>query len=98
MVWRDTPALRGGGFEFSLDYNWIKKGVGVAGLWPLGCWSVVNLLQFVLMLSSACGCREWLVLFLASSNFQSWGQAQKSKMSVMSNRVIGLLGKWCRDS
>ena len=50
------------------------------------------------MLSSACGCREWLVLFLANSNFQSWGKAQKSKMSVMFNKVIGLLGKWCHNS
>ena len=28
MMWRDTPALRSGGFEFSLDYHWIKKGWG----------------------------------------------------------------------
>ena len=87
MVWRDTPALRGGGFEFSLDYNWIKKGWRVAIVWPLGCWG-----EFVPVLSSACGCREWLVLFLASSNFQSWGQAQKSKMSVTLKKVTGLLG------
>ena len=40
------------------------KGWGVAVVWPLGCWSVVNLLQFVPMLSSTCGCREQLVLFL----------------------------------
>ena len=28
MVGRDTPALRGRDFEFLLDYNWVKKGVG----------------------------------------------------------------------
>ena len=52
-------------------------------------------LQFVPMLSSACSCRERLVLFLLSSNFQSWGQAQKSKTAVMFNKVTGLLSKWC---
>ena len=36
MVWRDTPALRGGGFELLLDYNWILKVGGVAVVWPLG--------------------------------------------------------------
>lgn len=49
-------------------------------------------LLFVPMFSSACGCREWLVLLLLFSNFQSWGQAQKSEMAVMFNKVIGLLG------
>ena len=46
MVWRDTPALRGGGFELLLDYNWIKKGALERGfgsaVWPLGCWNVVT--------------------------------------------------------
>ena len=28
MVWRDTPALRGGSFELLLDYNWILKRWG----------------------------------------------------------------------
>ena len=28
MVGRDTPALRGGGFELLSGYNWIKKGGG----------------------------------------------------------------------
>ena len=80
MVWRDTPALRGGGFELLLDYNWTKNGwrgcccvaPGLLGRYNKG-------LQFVPVFSSACGCREQLVLFLLSSTFQSWGQAQKSK-------------------
>ena len=42
MVWRDTLALRSGGFELLLDYNWIKNGWGVAVVWPLGCWGVVT--------------------------------------------------------
>ena len=67
MVWRDTPALRGGGFEILLDYNQIKKG---RGLFSCGPWAVGGL-QFVPMLSSASGCREQLVLFLLSSNFPS---------------------------
>ena len=40
MVWRDTPALRGGGFELLLDYNWIKKVEGgellLCGPWAVG--------------------------------------------------------------
>ena len=67
MVWRDTPALRGGGFELLLDYNWIKKGALERGfgsaVWPLGCWGVVTRLQLLPMWSSACGCRKWFVLF-----------------------------------
>ena len=55
-------------------------------------------LQCVPMLSSAHGYREQLGLFLLSSNFQSWGQAQKRKMAIMFNKVIGLLGKWCHHS
>ena len=47
------------------------------------------------MLSSVRGCREQLFLFLLPSNFQSWGQAQKSKTAVMFNKVTGLLSKWC---
>ena len=36
MVWRDTPALRGGDLEFLVDYNEIKNGwEGVALMWPL---------------------------------------------------------------
>ena len=46
-MWRDNPALRGGGFELLLNYHWIKKGRG-AVVWPLGCWGVVNWrLEFV---------------------------------------------------
>ena len=41
MVWRDKPALRGGGFGFLLGYNWIKKGGGIAVVLPLGCWGVI---------------------------------------------------------
>ena len=36
MVWGDTRALRGGGFELLLDHNRIKKGRGVAAVWLLG--------------------------------------------------------------
>ena len=39
---RDTTALRDGGFEVLLDYNWIKKGWEVALLQPLGCWGHFN--------------------------------------------------------
>ena len=28
VVWRDTPALRGGGFELLLDNNWMIKAWG----------------------------------------------------------------------
>ena len=37
MVWRETPALRGGGFELLLHYNWIKKGWGLLSFGP---WAV----------------------------------------------------------
>ena len=57
MVWRDGPALRGGGFKLSLGYNWIKKGGAIAVVWGVD-------LQFVTMLSSDCGCWARLVLFL----------------------------------
>lgn len=76
MEGRGAPVLRGGDFEFSLDYNQIKEGCGGAGVgvWGVGggallCgpWAVRGVgtrLQFVLKCSSACGCRERLVLFL----------------------------------
>ena len=98
MAWRVTPVLRGGGFRLLLHYSWIKKVGGCCCVAPglLGRYN--KGLQFVPMFSSACGFRERLVLFLLSSTFQSWGQAQKSKMAVMFNKVIGLLGKWCHNS
>ena len=44
MVWRDTPALRGGNFELLLDYTWIKRrgglllcGPGLLGPCNRGC-------------------------------------------------------------
>ena len=97
MVWRDTSAMRGWSFELLLGYNWIKKG-GCCCVAPGLLGRCNTRLQFVPMLSSACDCREQLLLFLFNSNFQSWGQAQKSKMRVMFNKVIGLLGKWCHSS
>ena len=72
-VERETPALRGGGFELLLHYNWIKKGGDCCRLAPGLLGRCNTRLHFVLILSSACGCREWLVLFLLSSDFQSWG-------------------------
>ena len=80
-----------------LHFHWIKKG------WRGCCVAAPELLghcntrlRFVPVLPSACGYREQLVLFLLSSNFQSWGkEAQKSKMAVMFNKVIGLLSNWC---
>ena len=69
-MWRDTPALRGGSFELLLD-NWIKKGEGDALCSPWEVGASEQEAAVVPVLSSACGCREQLVL--ASSNFQSWG-------------------------
>ena len=48
MVWRDTPALSGGGCELLLDYNWGGGKVG-ALLWcgPWGgavCSNVISCL------------------------------------------------------
>lgn len=37
MEGRGAPVLRGGDFEFSLDYNQIKEGCGGAGV---GVWGV----------------------------------------------------------
>ena len=74
-----------------------KGGVLLCGPWAVGAESCNSRLRFVPRLSSACGCRERLVLLLLSRNFQSWGQAQKSKMTVMFNEVTGLLSKWCHD-
>ena len=76
MVWRDTQALRGGGFELLLDYNWIKKGgrrwcCVAPGLLGQGYGLFPNY-RFIPKLSSACGCS----CFLLSRNFQSWGQTQ----------------------
>ena len=81
----------------ALSSYWIivglkKGGVPLCGPWAVGASS--QGLQFVPMLSSTCGCREQLVLFLLSSHFQSRGQTQKSKMAVMFTKVTGLLGKW----
>ena len=93
MVWTDTPALRGGGFELLLDCNWIKKGWRVAIVWPLGCWG-----EFVPVLSSACVCRERLVLFLLPEISSPGEIAQERKMAAMFNKIVGLLGKWCHTS
>ena len=51
LVWRETPALRSGGFKLLLDCNWILKGWGFAVVWPLGCWETrgCNLLQCYLL-------------------------------------------------
>ena len=38
MVWRDT-SLEGRGFEFLMDYNWIKKGCRGG---PWGGWAAVG--------------------------------------------------------
>ena len=57
LVWRDTPALRGGALCFYWIIIGLKKGGGFAAVWPLGC----GRLQFAPMLSSACGCSEQLV-------------------------------------
>ena len=69
IVWRDTPVLVGGIFEHLLNYNWITKGGGCFSVAP-GLLGHCNLrLQFVPVLSSACGCREQLVLFLLPGIF-----------------------------
>ena len=71
MVWRDTSAMRGWSFELLLGYNWIKKG-GCCCVAP-GLLGRCNAqLQFVPMLSSAWDCREQFLVFLLSSNFQTW--------------------------
>ena len=77
-----------------MSFCWIiigfKKGRG-AVVWPLGCWGIVtqgcSLFQCYL-LPVAIG---RVSSVLVSSNFQSWGQAQKSKMAVVFNKVTGLL-------
>ena len=62
MVWTDTPALRGRGFELLLDYNWIKKGQGYWCYVAPGLLGHCNRrLQLVPKLSSVCGCWEWLL-------------------------------------
>ena len=56
MVWRGTPALRGGGFELPLHNNWIKRewgGCCCEAPGPLGRCNRRQ--QFVPMLSSTCG-------------------------------------------
>ena len=64
---------------------------GLLGLYNTG-------LQFVPMLSSACGCRERLVLLLLPVISSLGDRAQKSKMVVMFNLVLGLLSKCHHDS
>ena len=73
MVWRDIPALRGQSFELLLDYNRIKEGWGLllCGLWDVA--ALQHQAAVCSNVSSTCGCRERLVVFLLSSNFQSWG-------------------------
>ena len=64
VVWRDTPTLMGGVFELLLIYDQILKGWGVAVARPQAVGVIINRrLQFVPTLSSACGCRVWLVTF-----------------------------------
>ena len=70
MEWRETPAVRGGALKLYWVIIGLKKGGRLLCVSPglLGC---NPRLQFVPMLSSACGCRERLVLSLLSNNFQS---------------------------
>ena len=78
--------------SLKINKNLKKQKRGGIAILPLGCWGTVT---------GGCslfGCREPVSSVLASSNFQSWGQAQKSEMAVMFNKVIGLLGKWCHHS
>ena len=68
MVWRDTPALRGEGFGFLLDYNWIKRG-------GLGCWGVAAeaaVCSSVILRQGLCVALRHILLLL-SSDCQSWG-------------------------
>ena len=62
MVWRDALALRGGALSFYWIIIGLKKGGGIAVVCGGGYCN--KRLQFVPLLSSACGCRELLVLFL----------------------------------
>ena len=77
------------GQGFGLFRGYRRVGLLLWGPGPLG-------LQRVPTLSAARGCRERLVL--ASSNFQAWGQAQKSEVAVPLHRVTGLLSTGCRKA